>query len=127
MRTILFFFGGLVVGYALNYLVQFMRQAIAQRRHFRESAGPLPPLVNAASLERENADSFQRPSPAEIAGLMPGDAVKVAFPGERFWVRITQRSPEGQFAGELCEDLVCYPLAAGTRLEFGADNIYSLE
>ena len=68
---------------------------------------------NCVEMNRQHPDTFEIPTGGEIAGLMPGDYVKLIFllppnlPGmpasERMWVEVTEvDQPEaGSFRGRL--------------------------
>lgn len=82
-------------------------------------------LVNARSLARQYS-SFEVPSDAEIKRLKPGDGVKLARNGERFWVKVTGYIGR-QWHGTVDNDLIRNPdLEPGDPIFFMKKNIYDV-
>jgi hypothetical protein len=85
-------------------------------------------LADAAARHAAAPDTFRVPSPRTIAGIRPGDLVKVIFEtngrGERMWVRVASVQP---FSGVLDNDPVATPgLLRGARVRFAARNIIAV-
>ncbi|WP_435259783.1 DUF2314 domain-containing protein [Thioclava sp. FR2] len=81
--------------------------------------------------------TFFLPSPAELAAIGPGDAVKLIFvhrlpveewESERMWVKVVKVDGD-RLVGELdnIPDEKSSPLRPGDRVEFGRHNIISVQ
>ena len=84
-------------------------------------------LVNARLLAFE-FDSFEVPSDSEIRKLKPGDFVKIARKGDRFWVRIdgyVGRKWHGTVANDLVDENND-DLRKGESIFFSRKHIYDL-
>lgn len=91
------------------------------------SSGPIIiNLANAGDLARR-FDSFELPVDSEIRKLKPGDFVKLARNGERFWVQVSGyigRRWHGTIANRLTRN---NGLSAGDSIFFMRKNIYDLK
>jgi len=88
---------------------------------------PIAPgdLVDAKALAKAHSETFGVPSDADLRKVGPGDLVKVARNGERFWVSVTgfeKRRIHGEVANEL-EENDDLPFAQSIYLQ--KKNIYS--
>jgi hypothetical protein len=82
-------------------------------------------LVDAKALAKAHSETFGVPSDADLRKLGPGDLVKVARNGERFWVSVTgfeKRRIHGEVANELMEN---DDLPFGASIYLQKKNIYS--
>lgn len=82
-------------------------------------------LVNARSLALEH-DYFEQPSESVMRKVRPGDFVKVARRGERFWLKVTGfvgRTYHGQVAAHLDQNS---DLEFGDAIYFERKNIYDV-
>lgn len=85
----------------------------------------VPDLVDAKSRAKAHPETFDVPSDADLRKLGPGDLVKVARNGERFWVTVTgfeKRRIHGEVANELGEN---DDLPFGTSIYLQKKNVYS--
>ena len=55
--------------------------------------------MDAQRMHREHPATFDAPSEADLAGLRPGDLVKVCNKRDRFWVTLTEAQPDGTLVG----------------------------
>lgn len=82
-------------------------------------------LVNARSLSLQY-DTFNVPSDADIRKIKPGDFVKLARNGERFWVRVDgyiARKWHGTIDNKLTEN---EDIGYGDKIFFYKKNIYDV-
>ena len=82
-------------------------------------------LVDAKALAKKYPETFEVPMDAHLRKIKPGDLVKVARNGERFWVLVTgfeKRRIHGQVANML-EDNDDLPF--GRTIYLQKKNIYS--
>lgn len=82
-------------------------------------------LVDAKALAKEHPDTFEVPPEANLKKIKPGDFVKLARNGERFWVKVTgfeKRRIHGAVANDLLRN---DDLPYGTSIYFQKKNIYS--
>jgi hypothetical protein len=84
-----------------------------------------PVLVNAAQIQIEHPDTFQRPEPEELAAVCPGNVVKVGDGGERFWVVVKTRVGK-IFTGTVNNMLLFSRLKFGSPIKFHTDNIFDI-
>jgi len=105
------------------------------------STAPLYTYDNCHKRHEEHPDTFEIPTAGEIAGLLPGDYVKLIFelpekkPGspsaERMWVEIESVLENGEFIGKLANDPVFVKgvnfrdLVAPFRIEHIASVMYN--
>jgi hypothetical protein len=85
-------------------------------------------FTNAQEMHRLHADTFDAPTPAELAGIAPGDLVKVCVGGERFWVKVMEAA-EGTLAGMVDNILLFsdqHGLSYGDPVTFGRECVYDL-
>ena len=61
-----------------------------------KTAIPMLPFTDAQEMQRQYPDTFSAPTVDEIRGLNKKACVKVCAGNERFWVLITQISPNEQ-------------------------------
>lgn len=97
----------------------------SRRVKAKEQPRDVKGLVNARLLSLE-FDSFETPSDAEIRKLKPGDLVKIARLGERFWVRVdgyVGRKWHGTVSNDLRHN---DDLPIGSSIYFARKNIYDL-
>ncbi len=81
-------------------------------------------LANARLLAFEFPETFEVPSDAELRAMKPGDYVKVARNGERFWVRLDGYVGR-KWHGTVSNDLVLNDdLKLGDSIFFARKNIY---
>lgn len=88
-----------------------------------------PRRVNLANARRLSIefDTFETPNESEIRKLKPGDFVKLARNGERFWVQVSGfigRRWHGIIVNKL---LRIEDLSAGDSIFFMRKNIYDLK
>lgn len=98
-------------------------------------------LANAEILSAESSETFSIPSKKERENLLPGEYAKLIFrtsqsteagasqqpSGERMWVKITKRTPEG-YDGLLDNDpQVISTLSAGDLISFRPENIVDFQ
>jgi hypothetical protein len=82
-------------------------------------------LVNARLLALE-FETFETPTNADIRKVKPGDFVKLARNGERFWVRVSGFVGK-KWHGIVDNDLSMNPdLQAGDCIFFDRKNIYDI-
>lgn len=82
-------------------------------------------LVNAKFLASQH-DSFEVPSEATLRRIKPGDFVKLARNGERFWVRVDGFVAR-RMHGTVDNDLVCnMDLKRGDQIFFYKRHIYDV-
>ena len=106
----------------------FDRDCVCPARPRKAKARPrtVKGLVNARLLAFE-FDSFEVPSDSEIRKLKPGDFVKVARNGERFWLRVdgyVGRKWHGTVSNKL---VLNDDLKYGESIYFTRKNIYDLK
>ena len=80
-----------------------------------------------ASLLAFEFEAFEVPSAAEIKKVKPGDFVKVARNGERFWLRVdgyVGRRWHGTVSNRLRSN---EDIASGDSIFFSRKNIYDLK
>jgi hypothetical protein len=101
-------------------------------------------LINAWAMAKKHPDSFEVPTPSELAKLRPGDLVKVASfidhrdgglaaymgnpphlpTSERFWVQIVARNSD-IFIGRVDNELwFTHGVDLNDHIEFHACNVY---
>lgn len=91
-------------------------------------------LSDAAAIAAANPYTFFKSTPAEIAQVRPGDAVKLIFlilsddpdapNAERMWVEVDRVDPDGRFSGTLNNRPEWIAsLAPGDRIDFDASHI----
>lgn len=82
-------------------------------------------LEDAAALAKKHPKTLKRPSKSELRKVRPGDFVKVAIPGERFWVVVT--GYEGKkYHGQVDNILLTKKLKYGDNIYFYKKNIYDI-
>lgn len=106
----------------------FDRDCLCPRRSPKAKVRPkaVKGLVNARLLAFE-FDTFNVPSDSEIRKLKPGDLVKVARNGERFWIRVdgyVGRKWHGTISNKL---VMNDDLKYGDSIYFARKNIYDLK
>lgn len=85
-------------------------------------------FVNAQEMHQNHPLTFDAPTDAELAGVGPGDLVKVCVEGERFWVRVTEAAG-GTLAGTVDNILLCtdrHGLSYQDAVTFGRECVYDL-
>lgn len=85
-------------------------------------------FVNAQEMHRNHPLTFDAPTEAELAGIGPGDLVKVCVEGERFWVKVTEPTAE-MFTGTVDNILLCtdrHGLSYQDAVTFGRECVYDL-
>lgn len=95
-------------------------------------------LLDAVAHAAANPRSFFLPDAEERAGLQPGDLAKLVFTvqapgddesdagGERMWVEVTDRAPDG-YVGRLGNvPMLVTDLAEGARVEFEPRHVVQL-
>jgi hypothetical protein len=108
--------------------VAFERDCVCPSKARRKGTGEprtIRGLVNARLLALE-FDTFEAPPDAAIKRLKPGDFVKVARNGERFWVRVdgyVGRKWHGTVSNKL---ILSHDLKLGDSIFFMRKNIYDL-
>lgn len=84
-----------------------------------------PVLVNAAQIQIEHPDTFQRPTADDLAAVEVGSYAKVCHNAERFWVIVKTRA--GQiFTGSVNNHLLFSRLKFGDTIKFHTDNIFDI-
>lgn len=87
-------------------------------------------FVDAQDMHKMHPQTFQVPSEAEIAEIIPGaHAVKISAGGERFWVKVQAKRGEN-LVGTVCNDLLCtdtHGLLCDDMVEFETRHIYAIE
>jgi hypothetical protein len=89
-------------------------------------------FVDAQAMHEAYPQSFEAPSAAEIAAVVPGDSVKVCDGGERFWVTVVSGTPAAPafdrvFTGRVDNELISgqsYNL--GSLITFRGFHIYQI-
>ena len=80
-------------------------------------------FINAQQMAIDHPETFHWP--VAEANFEIGDIVKVAIPGERFWVLITRIKGE-VFTGRVSNALISGGLGFGDSIKFGRENIYEI-
>ena len=105
---------------------KFDRDYVYACRNPRQKGDPrtVKGLVNAKLLALE-FESFELPPDSAIKKLKPGDFVKVARNGERFWVRVDGYVGR-RWHGTVLNRLAQKDLKLGDSIYFMRKNIYDL-
>lgn len=89
-------------------------------------------LADAVGRSMASKGRFWVP-PREIReALEAGDLAKCVFesdeylPGERMWLKIERRLPEGRYLGVLANAPLVLDMRVGDRIEFGAENVIDI-
>ncbi|MGI9277845.1 MAG: hypothetical protein ACR2PT_23730 [Endozoicomonas sp.] len=85
-------------------------------------------FVNAQQKAIEYPETFEVPTPEELAEVGKGSFVKVCAKPERFWV-LVERVIDGKVQGVINNDLVFtdrHGLVCDQRINFELDNIYRI-
>jgi hypothetical protein len=105
-----------------------MAAATVNKRRRREGR-TLDGLVDAEEQHREHPKTFQIP-PRQARENAAGKIVKVIWRdkdcGERPWVIVQEQKSSGRYKGVVDNDTSCGPLRAGSKLEFGPENIVAI-
>jgi hypothetical protein len=95
----------------------------------RKNRRTLDGLVDAEEQHRENPKTFRIPSRRERENAA-GKLAKVIWRekdcGERPWVVVQSQKKSGRYTGVVDADTSCGPLRAGSKLEFGPENIVDI-
>lgn len=85
-------------------------------------------LSDAFRLNKENPETFELPLEEDYARIAVGGHVKVAIPGERFWVKVSAIHDDGTYEGVVDNDLFSdyAPPRADDHIRFEKRNIYSV-
>ena len=84
-----------------------------------------PMLINGVEMNRQYPETFEIPPDEVKAAQIVGKSVKIAIPGERFWVEITKvKYPI--LEGRVDNDLLTTQLKYNDIVRFHADNIISI-
>ncbi len=89
----------------------------------------LSDLINARLVAEAHPDTFSRPSAEDLTRLQPGDHVKIARHGERFWVQLTEISGD-RLIGRVANDLIIEEnadLSFRTVVCLEKDHIYDVQ
>ena len=96
-----------------------------------------PEFRNAQQIARLHTETFQAPTPEQLARIGPGSWVKlsVAFSensdgmdGERLWVEVTERHGN-RLIGRIDNELVAtrdHGLTRNGRVEFSLEHVYDI-
>ncbi|WP_420588210.1 hypothetical protein [Bacterioplanoides sp.] len=85
-------------------------------------------FANAQQKAIDHPDTFEAPTPEELAQVRKGSYVKVCAEPERFWV-LVERVIDGKVQGVINNDLVFsdkHGLVCDQRISFELDNIYQI-
>jgi hypothetical protein len=64
---------------------------------------------------------------SKLEDLDVGRVVKVMIPGERFWVKITRKNPDGSFNAAIANLLITHRYSPGTIIKIKKKNIIDVE
>lgn len=98
-----------------------------KKSNARSRAKRVDGLVDAQAMQRKHPRTFEAPTAAKLKAIKPGDFVKVARNGERFWVRVTgfeKRRIHGVVDNKLIRN---DDLPLGTKIYFQKRHIYSID
>lgn len=80
-------------------------------------------------MHTAHPDTFRTPSQQAASCLQPGDFVKVAIDGERFWVEVSVAGRNaGSYIGIVANDLITTDcgVTLGDEIELSWRNIYDI-
>jgi hypothetical protein len=84
-------------------------------------------FVDAQQMARDHPDSFEAPSPEELAALVVGDVVKVCDTQERFWTVIKEFKEDDVIVAEVNNSLISgQEFNLGDLIEFKKCHIYAI-
>ena len=90
---------------------------------------PETPFTNARELKKENPNTFFAPSEEHLKTIEVGDSVKVSTGGERFWMTVSELTPEEGVIGIVDNDLICsedHGLFFEDKVAFKLENIHNI-